>query len=228
MRRKGFAIINLSFCNVGLSFCIMARSYYKLDLHTHSIYSKDGSITEKQYFQILERGILDYIAVTDHDRIDFAVYLEKKIGEKIVVGEEIRTLDGEVIGLYLQKPIPPMRSFAETVALIQEQRGLIYLPHPFCTTRSGVSEEVIHPLLDAIDIVEHFNPRNILPSDNAHALSFAERVKKPKAASSDAHCAEEVGKTYSLIAAKPEKQYLCGILQTATYHTSYTSLFHRF
>jgi Predicted metal-dependent phosphoesterases (PHP family) len=73
---------------------------YKVDLHTHSIASPDGSLNEDNYRKMLETGRLDCIAVTDHNTIAFAKELHANLGDRIIVGEEITTLDGEIIGLF--------------------------------------------------------------------------------------------------------------------------------
>ncbi len=76
-----------------------------VDLHTHSVASPDGGITLKQYRHILEIGILDCIAITDHNQIDFATHARQKLGERIIIGEEIMTTLGEIIGLFLEQPV---------------------------------------------------------------------------------------------------------------------------
>ena len=73
---------------------------YKVDLHTHSQASPDGGIRPEQYAQALATEKLDFIAITDHDRIDFALGMQKALGNKIIVGQEITTSVGELIGLY--------------------------------------------------------------------------------------------------------------------------------
>lgn len=76
---------------------------FKIDLHTHSTSSPDGGITAHQYEEALSTGVLDCVAITDHNRIDFAEKLERSFGDKIIVGEEIMTSGGEIIGLYLKR-----------------------------------------------------------------------------------------------------------------------------
>ncbi len=79
----------------------------KTDLHTHSAASPDGSITVNQYKETLAKQTLDCIAITDHNRIDFALSLQQVLGpEKIIVGEEISTKQGDIIGLFLTKLVP--------------------------------------------------------------------------------------------------------------------------
>jgi predicted metal-dependent phosphoesterase TrpH len=200
--------------------------YYKLDLHTHSILSKDGGVSSEEYKKALSSGLLDYIAITDHDSIEFAESLQKELGDRIIIGEEIRTAEGEVIGLYLSKRIGSGLSLEETFFEIKKQHGLIYLPHPFCHNRSGVKQQAIIPHMHDISIIEYFNPRNTIHADNEVATKFVSDVKKTRAASSDAHCFAELGKTYNTIFLKPTKQTIVGALDEGTCTTSYTPLWH--
>ena len=69
----------------------------RIDLHTHSIASPDGSITLVDYSEILKTKVLDFIAITDHDRVDFALYAQKQLGDQIIVGEEITTSEDVIV-----------------------------------------------------------------------------------------------------------------------------------
>ncbi len=211
---------------LGFKLLNMAVSHYKLDLHTHSIRSHDGSITKAQYREVLEAKKLDYIAITDHNAIDFAVEVQQAVGEKIIVGEEIWTNEGEVIGLYLTKKVPRDLSLAETFAQIKEQGGLIYIPHPFTRNRFGVSTTALLPLIDQVDIMEYFNPRNFVHNDNKQAQQFILKQKKIMAASSDSHCAGELGHTFTTVQGVPTVKTLVWQVKTATYVCRYTPLMH--
>src|SRR5258706_6823038 len=112
----------------------------KIDLHTHSIFSPDGGITEKEYEEIISKKILDVIAITDHNRIGFAQKMQKKLGKSIIVGEEIWTSDGELIGLFLTKEIKPHLSLRETLKAIHDQDAIAYVPHPLDIFRKGIGE----------------------------------------------------------------------------------------
>jgi predicted metal-dependent phosphoesterase TrpH len=113
----------------------------KVDLHTHSVASPDGGISESQYQQVLNKGTLNCIAITDHNEVDFAIAMNKKFGDKIIVGEEIMTTQGEIIGLFLTEKVPAGLSPEETVKQIRKQGALVYIPHPFETFRHGLSAE---------------------------------------------------------------------------------------
>ncbi len=110
---------------------------FKVDLHTHSVASPDGGLTAQDYLQFLEKKDLQVIAITDHDTITFASDLQAQLGVRIIVGEEITTTEGEIIGLFLSKGIPPGLSPEETIHRIRRQNGLVYIPHPFETVRKS-------------------------------------------------------------------------------------------
>ena len=82
----------------------------KVDLHTHSSASPDGGIMAEQYMQIIKSAQLNCVAITDHNRVDLALELRKTLGERIIVGEEINTTEGELIGLFLTQNVEPGQS----------------------------------------------------------------------------------------------------------------------
>lgn len=189
---------------------------YKLDLHTHSIASADGGITAKQYKNKLHDGQLDYIAVTDHNKIDFAVNLQNELGDRIIVGEEIMTSAGEIIGLFLSKVIPAGLTPADTIKLIKQQDGLVYVPHPFETIRKGLSPNTLDKLVEQIDLIEVCNGRALLQNRGKNAVLWAKINHVTGVASSDAHGAHGLGKTYTCVAKQPTKKNLLNLLETAT------------
>ena len=190
----------------------------KIDLHTHSILSPDGGLSERDYRLLLEKKILDCIAVTDHNRIDFALSLQKKLGKQIIVGEEISTLEGEIIGLFLTQPIPKGLSAIETVKEIKKQNGLVCIPHPFETLRRGISEKVLQSIIDDIDIVEVFNGRSMQPRTRILANKYVCKHNLGRTASSDAHCRIGIGNTYSMTSEMPGKTTIVQLLKNSTLH----------
>lgn len=178
---------------------------YKVDLHTHSTASDDGGISDNQYRQLLDQDVLDYIAITDHNTIELAKELHKELGDRIIVGEEIMTTKGELVGLFLKDPIPAGLSPIETARAIHDQDGLVYLPHPFETVRHGLQVTDLAIIAQHIDIVEVHNGRAVFQDRSDQALAWAEKQQTAMAASSDAHGYKGVGHTYSLISDKPER-----------------------
>jgi hypothetical protein len=188
----------------------------RLDLHTHSTASPDGGISAAQYQHALESGLLDCVAVTDHNRIDLALQLHEQLGERIIVGEEIMSTEGEIIGLYMTKAIEQGLTPLETIRRIKVQGGLVYIPHPFETVRKGLHPAVLEEIADSIDIIEICNGRALLQNRSDQTVVWARLNHKLGAASSDAHGTKGLGKTYMTISALPARENLLQILQHGT------------
>lgn len=186
---------------------------YKLDLHTHSYASNDGSIKPEQYQAALSSGLLDYIAITDHNRIDTALEIQKSLGDHIIVGEEISTTEGDLIGLFLKKVIKPGLSPAETIKAIKAQGGIVYVPHPFETVRKGMQQAIMNELAGDISIVEIHNGRAVFQNRSQKAIIWATMNHTARAASSDAHGAHGLGKTYTLVSEAPTAKNLLELLR---------------
>ncbi len=169
------------------------------------------------YKRILAAKKLDVIAVTDHDRIDLAMELHHELGQQIIVGEEIMTTDGEVIGLFLQEWIAPHQSIHETIRCIRDQSGLVYLPHPFDRHRHGIRPDQAMPIAE-IDILESFNARCQDDQANQQAWEFAQTNDLLAFSSSDSHSVGELGSTYTQLPTLPTASNLLDILSEATFH----------
>lgn len=181
---------------------------YKIDLHTHSSASPDGGITESQYKKALDSGLLDCIAVTDHNRIDEALRLQALLGEQIIVGEEIMSGGGEIIGLFLKDPVPAGLTPQETIRQIKEQAGLVYIPHPFETVRKGLHPSVLEELVDHIDMIEICNGRAFIQNRSEQTVVWAKLNRITGVASSDAHGFHGLGRTYMQTQRMPSREDL--------------------
>src|SRR5579859_1723916 len=159
----------------------MKGSLYRVDLHTHSIISQDGGITAWQYEKILQSGELDCIAITDHNETSFARIMRKKLGDCIIVGEEIDTQEGEIIGLYLKETIPGGIGLDEAIASIKHQGGLVYIPHPYEHFRRGLQKSAMLRIAGDTDIVEVFNGRGRFRGKPELAMQFASANNIPQA-----------------------------------------------
>jgi predicted metal-dependent phosphoesterase TrpH len=175
---------------------MVARSL-RADLHCHTYYSPDALTSPgKLVAACLERGV-NCLAVTDHNTIAGALLLERMCPFQVIVGEEVRTREGEVIGLFLREEVPPGLSLTETVERIKAQGGLVLVPHPFDRFRHGIGEEGLRRVLPAVDLIEVFNARALLAADNQRARQFAAEHGLPGVAVSDAHSPAEVGRAYT-------------------------------
>lgn len=192
---------------------------FRIDLHTHSVASPDGGITLKQYKKILEAGILDCIAITDHNRIDFATQAKSILGERIIVGEEIMTSLGEIVGLFLDEPIKPGMSPEETIQAIREQNGVVYIPHPFETIRKGLHPATLELIQNDVDVLEVCNGRAFLQDHSQQALVWAKLNKVSSAASSDAHGVVGLGRSFTILNQIPSRDTLISLLKNGTLQT---------
>lgn len=198
---------------------------YKLDLHCHSYGSHDGGLSLDDIRQALVSQKLDVIAITDHDTIEAAQQIKTELGDKIIIGQEITTSQGEIIGLYLSQAIQPQQSALETAKAIKEQGGLVYIPHPFDRhRRSGVSLDTLESIQSLVDIIETGNGRDYLTKHARQAHGWAKRHKVAMAHSSDAHGPIGWGKTYSIISQPPTSENLARQLQKASYRSGRVGL----
>lgn len=166
------------------------------DLHNHTHRSYDASNRLEDYERAYARGRFDVLAVTDHNRLDGALDVADRASFPVIVGMEIDTADGELIGLFLTRPIPPGLGAVETVERILEQGGLVYLQHPFhplvrTPLRSGVRDGLADRGL--IDVVEGRNGGPFTGRADARARRFAATHRIPIGAGSDAHDPPDIG-----------------------------------
>lgn len=188
----------------------------KTDLHCHTKGSVDSKISQEDLLKIINEGKLDKVAITNHNEIDDAISLYTKVPDKIIVGEEISSLEGHIIGLFLTKYIPPHQPIKQVIQQIKAQNGLVYIPHPYSTFRSGIGEETLDLIKDDIDIIEVFNSRSFFPSENSKALNYAKKYNIMCGAASDAHELINLGKTYILIENFDLKESFMHNLKNAT------------
>ncbi|MEE8167825.1 MAG: PHP domain-containing protein [Candidatus Hydrothermarchaeales archaeon] len=169
----------------------------KIDLHVHSKYSKDCWLELKDLLKVAQTR-LDAIAITDHDTIRGGLEARRLVEEgeaeiKVIVGAEIKTNKGEVMGYGLEEEIAA-RDFWEVVDAIREQGGIVGVSHPFDSIRPH-SLKPGKDILQGIDTVEVFNSRCILASFNEKAMKFAIENNLGMTAGSDAHTLQEIGRS---------------------------------
>lgn len=191
----------------------------RIDLHTHSTASPDGGLTLNDYRRTLSNN-LDVIAITDHNTVSGALEIKSVLKNLVIVGEEITTKQGEIIGLYLTHDISPGLDVVETAKRIKEQGGLVYVPHPFeRLQRHGLNASAIKKLLPLIDIVETFNGRSISLAARLRARRFAKAYNFAEGTGSDAHGPAGLGAVARVIEDRPTSDTLVGLLsqgQTVT------------
>lgn len=165
------------------------------DLHMHTKHSKDCTSSVESVVATAREVGLGAIAVTDHNAIAGALKARELAGDDliVIVAEEVKTLQGEVIGLFIDELIPGGLTFDETVSRIKEQGGLVYVPHPFDRLRTTPSYRLMVDNLHRIDVIETYNARNMLPQFNLKAERFAAKYNVAAGAGSDAHVLPGLG-----------------------------------
>jgi predicted metal-dependent phosphoesterase TrpH len=166
-----------------------------IDFHCHTNLSKDSLTTPERLVAVARRKHLDRVVVTDHNSIAGALAAHELDPERVIVGEEIMTSQGEILAAFVTEEIPRGLLPQETIQRLRAQGAFISVAHPFDSWRHGAwkVEDLLEivPLVDAIEI---FNARCTAREDNQRAAEFARQHHLPGTAGSDAHAAFELGK----------------------------------
>lgn len=176
----------------------------KVDTHIHTKYSGNSkkipvipdciSRPDKILKYADKRGI-DFLAITDHDTIRGGIETEKLAPSRIIVGEEISTSDGELLGLFLNEAIPSGLSVEESIDMVKAQGGLVIAPHPYSVICPCL-KDLIHKLnIDGIEVFNAFHRDGII---NRKATEENKKIKNASIAGSDAHTERMVGNAYTL------------------------------
>lgn len=169
----------------------------RVDLHTHTEYSSDSELALERAVVGWQRAGIDCVAVTDHNTIAGAIALRDWAPLRVIVGSEVRTCEGEIIGLFLHEEIARGLTPEETIRHIRDQQGLVMIPHPFDRfRRSRLTEEALRRVLPEVDIIEVFNARTAFARDNRRADLLAAEHGLIPVAGSDSHTAHELGRAY--------------------------------
>ncbi|HEY9205006.1 MAG TPA: PHP-associated domain-containing protein [Candidatus Methanoperedens sp.] len=173
------------------------------DIHTHTMYSgfseysylsyPDSVTHPKTSVKVAQKLGLDILCITDHNSIKGGVEAYKYDKDIVVIGEEISSLDGEIIGLFLQEAVKPGLGAEETIEQIHEQDGMAIAPHPFSAHCSCLGRKVRTLKLDGIEVFnavhrDRYSNAVALGSCNGHA----------KLGGSDAHASCMIGNAYTL------------------------------
>lgn len=188
--------------------------FMKVDLHCHSQASHDCSTPLADIPpRCLEQGI-QVQAITDHNEIWGAQRLRALVEERrqdgqmgdltVIVGEEISSSEGEIIGLFLEEKIDPGLSAEETIARIKDQGGLVLLPHGFDPLkRMRLRPSALFRVAKEIDIVEGFNARISFQRYNRAAEAWSRQREVPVSAGTDAHTLADVGTAWVRVPPRP-------------------------
>jgi predicted metal-dependent phosphoesterase TrpH len=199
----------------------------KADMHIHSMAS-DGTASAAQILEHVERHTdLDVIAIADHERIEAAVECRRLAGERgsrveVVVGEEVTTRSGHLLGLFLKDRLKRNQRLEMTVAEIHEQGGLAIVPHPLSAFTLGIRKQAIlrvHLSTDPLvywDALEGFNPSTAGRYGRAATARLAAELGLPLVGNSDGHTLETIGDGRTHFPGSTAEDYRQAILDGTT------------
>jgi hypothetical protein len=172
--------------------------WVRVDLHAHTMWSGDSTTTPDEIADAVDAAGLDVLCITDHHEVAGAIGLANELGCRVVVGEELRTHAGELIGLFLTERVPFGTPPAVAATAIREQGGVVYVPHPFDPMRRNISEAALDGLVAAglVDVIEVVNAKTSLPGLNRRAAEYAAQHRLLAGAGSDAHVPDAIGAAY--------------------------------
>jgi predicted metal-dependent phosphoesterase TrpH len=205
-------------------------SRVRADLHSHTHFSRDGLTTPEQYVErCVARGIT-VAAVSDHNNLEGAWAVRSLAPFKVIVSEEIRATEGEIIGYFLHEPVPRGLTPEETIRAIRAQRGLVGIPHPFDRWRGSVIKaEALDRIIDDVDIIEVCNTRNLQQADNLRAARYARAHGKLESAGSDSHTHGEIGSAWvDMPDFETPDEFLAALRQGSIYGRQSSPLVHLF
>jgi predicted metal-dependent phosphoesterase TrpH len=172
--------------------------HVRVDMHSHTMWSGDATTTPDELEDAVRASGIDVLCITDHNAINGALELARRLPCRVVVGEELRTGAGEIIGLFLTERLPFGLSALEAARRIRDQGGIVYVPHPFDPMRANLRERELVELVEAglVDAIEVRNAKTSLEHLNHQAAEFAAAHGLAAGAGSDAHIAEAIGAAY--------------------------------
>ena len=167
----------------------------KADFHNHTRYSKDSLVNIQDLLRVSQRRGIDRLVITDHNTIAGALAAQEIDPQRVIVGEEIKTTQGELLAIFVREEIPPGLPPLEAISRLRQQGAFISVSHPFDIARSG-HWELAHLLsiIPFIDGLEIFNSRCGRSIYNTRAQAFALKHHLLGTAGSDAHSLVEIGR----------------------------------
>jgi predicted metal-dependent phosphoesterase TrpH len=172
----------------------------RVDMHLHTMWSGDATTTPDELAEAVAEAQMDVLCITDHSTTNGAFELQASgaLGCRVIVGEELRTEAGEVIGLFLTERLPHGLKAREACERIRSQGGLVYIPHPFDPMRHCINEAALDGLVadGLVDAMEGINAKTSLPSLNERAQRYAAEHGLAIGAGSDAHEPSAIGAAY--------------------------------
>lgn len=179
----------------------MLRQGFRVELHTHTRFSHDSILPLWLLYRTLAIRGINCVAITDHNEIKGALRFRYRYPRMpVIVGEEIFTSDGEIIGLFLTERIEPGLSADETITRIHAQGGIVCVPHPADSKRNRtvLNTDVLMEQRDRIHCIEKYNGRTLSEMDVSKQQAIASMTGLPCVVGGDAHTFYELGRNFNI------------------------------
>jgi predicted metal-dependent phosphoesterase TrpH len=200
----------------------------KVELHCHSIYSKDSLNTIDGLLKRMDRLGIDRLAITDHNTIQGALVAYATAPDRFIVGEEIKTQKGEILAFFVQEEIPRGLTPLDTIARLRQQDAFISVSHPFDIQRSGWQLPDLIEITPLVDAIEIFNARCLEARTNEQAKQYAREHNLAGTVGSDAHTLPEVGRAVQELPDFSDAEGMRQVIRQAKYHTKLSSFWVHF
>lgn len=185
---------------------------WRVDLHNHTLWSRDCLVRFETILDLCARRQIDRIAITDHNTVEGALRMQEMAPQLVITGEEIMTTEGELLAYYVRETVPAGLTPEETIERLRDQGAVISVSHPFDRLRKGAwQEDSLLRIVDQVDAIEVFNARCLFTEDNQKAKAFAAKYGKLGTAGSDSHTRVEYGTGLALL--PPFENTPAGLLQ---------------
>ena len=168
----------------------------RIDLHVHTSCSLCALLPPAQLLRLARRRGLDAVAITDHNTIRGALQVAARANDlQVIIGEEIKTSQGEIIGYFLHEEIPAGLTPEATITAIRRQQGVVSVPHPFDTLRSSrLDPTALERILPQVDMLEIDNARTLRDRPDQDLIERAQAHGIALVVGSDAHLGLELGR----------------------------------
>jgi predicted metal-dependent phosphoesterase TrpH len=201
----------------------------RADMHIHTLASDGVSSVSEILDHVETHGVLDVIAIADHERIDAAVAArqmaqDRGLAVQVVVGEEVSTRGGHLLALFVERPVPALKGLRWSIEAIHDQGGIAIpahplVPYPMCAQGFGLRRLLrddnpsVHP-----DALETFNPTALGKYGHAAAVRFADEHGLAQVGNSDAHVASAVGTCWTTFPGRTPDDLRAAIAARTTRH----------
>jgi predicted metal-dependent phosphoesterase TrpH len=201
----------------------------RADLHVHTLASDGTSSVGEILDRVAHEGVLDIIGIADHERIDAALAARAMAADRglsvtVVIGEEISTRGGHLLGLFLERPVPMLRSLRWSIEAVHDQGGLAIPAHPLVPYPLCAQGWLLRRLLAdddpaaRPDAIETFNPTALGRYRHAAVVRFAAEHGLPEFGGSDAHAAAAIGSAWTSFPGQTPEDLRAALLARTTRH----------